>query len=161
MRIFACILSMVGWVFLGFSAKGEEALLFSPVSEAPEWRLLDSGQGKLTRREFEERLNQIFDPSGALRPYLLWDGEGVTLFRDKARTQPLYRLIFAPEGTGPDSAPPYLTLGDARRPLAGKVICLDPGHIGGDWADIEERTFRIGRDEPVVEGELNLRVTLL
>ena len=159
MRIFACILSMVGWVFLGFSAKGEEALLFSPVSEAPEWRLLDSGQGKLTRREFEERLNQIFDPSGALRPYLLWDGEGVTLFRDKARTQPLYRLIFAPEGTGPDSAPPYLTLGDARRPLAGKVICLDPGHIGGDWADIEERTFRIGRDEPVVEGELNLRVS--
>ena len=159
MRNFSRILWMVVWVSLGFSAKGDEVLLFSPVSEAPEWRLLDSGQGKLTRRAFEERLNRTFDPSGALRPYLLWDAEGVTLFRDSARTQPLYRLIFAPEGTGSDSAPPHLTLGDARRPLAGKVICLDPGHIGGDWADIEERTFRIGRDEPVVEGELNLRVS--
>jgi hypothetical protein len=39
----------------------------------------------------------------------------------------------------------------------GRVICLDPGHIGGDWADVEERTFRIGRDRPVVEGELNLK----
>jgi len=159
MQLLVPILCLVGLVSPGFSAQDEEALLFSPVSEAPEWRLLDSGQGKLTRQEFEERLNRTFDPSGALRPYLLWDKEGVTLFRDKARTQPLYRLIFAPEGAGTDaSSPPSLALGDVRRPLAGKVICLDPGHIGGDWADIEERTFRIGRDEPVVEGELNLRV---
>ena len=162
MRFFARILSIVGLVFLGFSAQGEEALLFSPVSEVPEWRLLDSGQGKLTRREFEERLNRTFDPSGALRPYLLWDGEGVTLFRDQARNQPLYRLTFA-LSTDQPSTPlfPYLAVGDASRPLNGKTICLDPGHIGGDWADIEERTFRVGKDQPVVEGELNLRVSRL
>lgn len=105
MRTFGSFLWMVGLGFLGIQARGQEALLFSPVSEAPEWRLLDSGQGRLTRLEFEKRLNGTFDPSGALRPYLLWDGEGVTLFRDKARTQPLYRLIFAPEGTGPDASP--------------------------------------------------------
>lgn len=133
-------------------------MLFSPVSEAPEWRLLDGGQGKLTREEFEERLSQTFDPSGALRPYLLWDDGGVTLFRDQARTQPLYRLTFAAKGAVPMSPAASLGTGDAARPLAGKVVCLDPGHIGGDWADIEERTFRIGRDQPVVEGELNLRV---
>ena len=133
-------------------------MLFSPVAEAPEWRLLDSGQGKLTRREFEERLSQTFDPKGALRPYLLFDAEGVTLFRDTARTQPLYRLIFAAEASMPPGVASILTRGDSNRPLAGKTVCLDPGHIGGDWADIEERTFRIGRDQPVVEGELNLRV---
>jgi len=139
-------------VFLAFQAVGEEALLFSPVSEAPEWRLLDGGQGKLTRAEFEERLSRTFDPSGALRPYLLWDDGGVTLFRDRARTQPLYRLTFAAKGA--ITMPPAASLGtgDSVRPLAGKVVCLDPGHIGGDWADIEERTFRIGRDQPVVEG---------
>ncbi|MFM8654034.1 MAG: hypothetical protein ACKODZ_04780, partial [Verrucomicrobiota bacterium] len=114
----------------------------------------------ITRREFEARLDRTFDPTGGLRRYLLWDENGVTLFRDTARTQPLYRLTFAPEGSLP-SVPGVLTAGDAERPLAGKVICLDPGHIGGEWANIEERTFRIGRDEPIVEGELNLRVSRL
>jgi N-acetylmuramoyl-L-alanine amidase len=141
----------------GGSAQPKEALLFSPVAETPEWRLLDEGQGKLTREEFAERLRKTFDPAQALPPYLLFDDGGVTLFRDVSRTQPLYRLKFAAQATPGTAA--ILTAGDPARPLAGKTICLDPGHIGGDWADIEERTFRIGRDEPVVEGELNLRVS--
>jgi N-acetylmuramoyl-L-alanine amidase len=159
-RTLAIFFATLGIFVFREQAWTKEALLFSPVSEAPEWRLLDRGQGKITRREFEARLDRTFDPSGGLRPYLLWDENGVTLFRDTARTQPLYRLTFAPEGSLP-SVPAVLTAGDAERPLAGKVICLDPGHIGGDWADIEERTFRIGRDEPIVEGELNLRVSRL
>jgi len=150
----------LGWAAGGRAAE-EKPVLFSPVSEEPEWRLLDPGQGRLTRREFENRLAKIFDPSGALRPYLLWDDGGVTLFRDEARTRPLYRLTFAPGDAAADVATPVLGGGDSARPLAGKVICLDPGHIGGDWADIEERTFRIGNDRPVVEGELNLRTSRL
>ena len=142
-------------------AAEEKPALFSPVSEEPEWRLLDSGQGSLTRQDFEERLRRTFDPDGALRPYLIWDEEGVTLFRDPARTRPLYRLALAPGKQSSEIPVSVLGGGDASRPLAGKVICLDPGHIGGDWADVEERTFRIGRDRPVVEGELNLRTCRL
>ena len=154
----ALLLPVLGAVFFlpGLRAEPEEPLLFSPVAEAPEWRLLDAGQGKLTRAEFEERLKETFDPQGALPPYLLFDDGGVTLFRDKARTRPLTRLKFAGEPAPMPAA--WLAGGDPARPLAGKTIALDPGHIGGDWADIEERTFRIGRDQPVVEGELNLRV---
>lgn len=144
-----------------FAAVGEEPVLFSPVSEAPEWRLLDPGQGQITREEFETRLRRTFDPAGAMRPYLLWDDQGVTVFRDQARTRPLYRLTLAPPGTPVEIVAPILGGGDVSRPLTGKVICLDPGHIGGDWADIEERTFRIGNDVPVVEGELNLRTCRL
>ena len=154
------VMLVVGLGVWGHAAE-EKPMLFSPVSEEPEWRLLDSGQGLLTRQEFEDRLRQTFDPTGALRPYLIWDEEGVTLFRDKARTRPLYRLAFAPEGRKADVILPVLGGGDPARPLAGKVICLDPGHIGGDWADVEERTFQIGKDRPVVEGELNLRTCRL
>ena len=154
------VMLVVGLAVWGHAAE-EKPMLFSPVSEEPEWRLLDSGQGLLTRQEFEDRLRQTFDPTGALRPYLIWDEEGVTLFRDKARTRPLYRLAFAPEGRKADVILPVLGGGDPARPLAGKVICLDPGHIGGDWADVEERTFQIGKDRPVVEGELNLRTCRL
>ena len=154
------VMLVVGLGVWGHAAE-EKPMLFSPVSEEPEWRLLDSGQGLLTRQEFEDRLRRTFDPTGALRPYLIWDEEGVTLFRDKARTRPLYRLAFAPEGRKADVILPVLGGGDPARPLAGKVICLDPGHIGGDWADVEERTFQIGKDRPVVEGELNLRTCRL
>jgi len=152
------VLTALAFAISGWAAE-EKPMLFSPVSEEPEWRLLDSGQGRFTRQEFENRLGKIFDPTGAMQPYLLFDDGGVTLFRDKARTRPLYRLTFVPEGGAGEVNPPLLGGGDPARPLAGKVICLDPGHIGGDWADIEERTFRIGNDAPVVEGELNLRTS--
>ena len=157
MRVAIFLLVVLASALRGFAAMGEEPLLFSPVSEPPEWRLLDPRQGRVTREEFENRLRRTFDPTGALRAYLLWDEQGVTVFRDQARTRPLYRLTLAAPGSPAEIAAPILGGGDASRPLAGKVICLDPGHIGGDWADIEERTFRIGNDAPVVEGELNLR----
>ncbi|WP_162028472.1 N-acetylmuramoyl-L-alanine amidase [Lentimonas sp. CC19] len=44
-------------------------------------------------------------------------------------------------------------------PLAGLHIALDPGHIGGAWADAEGRHFRITEDDFYVrEGELVLLV---
>src|SRR5204863_5300744 len=42
--------------------------------------------------------------------------------------------------------------------LSGLRIALDPGHIGGEWAKMEERWFRMGDSSPVEEGEMTLRV---
>jgi hypothetical protein len=42
--------------------------------------------------------------------------------------------------------------------LSGVKIALDPGHIGGAWAKMEERWFKSGESEPVEEGEMTLRV---
>jgi N-acetylmuramoyl-L-alanine amidase len=42
-----------------------------------------------------------------------------------------------------------------------KRIVLDPGHIGGEWARMEERFFVIGKDRPVQEAVLNLTVARL
>jgi hypothetical protein len=39
--------------------------------------------------------------------------------------------------------------------LQGLKIALDPGHIGGDWAKLEERYFKLGDDPPVEEAQLN------
>ena len=47
-------------------AEEDKPFLFSPLAEVPEWRLLDSYQGTITRQEFQERARRIFDPSGAL-----------------------------------------------------------------------------------------------
>ena len=139
----------------------EKPFLYSPVSEVPEWRLLEGYQGTLSQEEFKERLQRIFDPKGALGAYLEMNENAVVVFRDREKTQPLFRLRFAEPTSAPRAELAPFALADPTQPLLGKVICLDPGHIGGDWADIEERTFRIGRDRPVVEGELNLQTCRL
>src|SRR2546425_291980 len=48
-----------------------------------------------------------------------------------------------------------------QRPLAGLRIALDPGHLGGKWAKMEERWFKVDDSRPVQEGDLALRVARL
>jgi hypothetical protein len=43
-------------------------------------------------------------------------------------------------------------------PLAGLKIAIDPGHLGGKWAQMEERWFQVEGSMPVTEGDLTLRV---
>ncbi len=46
-----------------------------------------------------------------------------------------------------------------QRPLEGVKIAIDPGHIGGEWAKMEERWYQIdGAGTEVKEGELTLAV---
>ncbi|NBR96832.1 MAG: hypothetical protein EBT48_04410, partial [Verrucomicrobia bacterium] len=155
-------LLLMGWgvVSRGWAVE-EKAFLFSPLAEVPEWRLLDSYQGTITQEEFSKRCQRVFDPSGALVKYCTIDGEGVSVYRDVGKTELLYRLKWAGADGNRAQEEVSFCLPDPERPLQGQVICLDPGHIGGDWADVEERTFRIGRDRPVVEGELNLKTCRL
>jgi N-acetylmuramoyl-L-alanine amidase len=47
------------------------------------------------------------------------------------------------------------------KPLSGLRIALDPGHLGGKWAKMEERWFKVGDTKPVTEGDLALRVARL
>src|SRR6266480_2452525 len=44
---------------------------------------------------------------------------------------------------------------------AQEFVALDPGHLGGKWAKMEERWFQVGASEPVQEGDLVLRVARL
>ena len=45
--------------------------------------------------------------------------------------------------------------------LAGLHIALDPGHIGGSWARVEERWLSMNEGEAVMEGGLSLQVAKL
>jgi len=47
------------------------------------------------------------------------------------------------------------------KPLSGLKIALDPGHLGGEWAKMEERWFQVDDSKPVQEGDLTLRVSRL
>jgi hypothetical protein len=69
--------------------------------------------------------------------------------KDAASAKPAPRFWRTPShlGTAPEG-----------QPLAGLKIALDPGHLGGPWAQIEERFFQIGESRPVTEGDMTLRV---
>ena len=71
--IFFCGIS--GFALSGGWAEEEKAFLYSPLAEAPEWRLLDSYQGMIRREDFFARCRSVFDPSGALAKYLSVDDE--------------------------------------------------------------------------------------
>src|SRR5436305_1486394 len=47
------------------------------------------------------------------------------------------------------------------KPLSGLKIALDPGHLGGSWAKMEERWFQVGNSKPFQECDLSLRVARL
>ena len=50
---------------------------------------------------------------------------------------------------------------ERNKPLSGLRIALDPGHLGGSWAKMEERWFQVGDSKPVQEGDLTLSVARL
>jgi hypothetical protein len=132
----------------------------------PRWKVLEKYQQTITRADFAHLIQDVYCTHG------IPDGM-ITIGDDWARiltnrdAQTFFELRFAgnKESLAPiprlwrpaDELPPA----PPEKPLAGLRIALDPGHLGGRWAKMEERWFRIGNDPPVQEGDLTLRVARL
>jgi N-acetylmuramoyl-L-alanine amidase len=126
----------------------------------PDWSALDAYQRTITRAEFTRLIDQVYTPDGGFWDYARISDDNVQIFSDLAKTRLLFTLHFAPSEAA--AAPlPYLyhtqaISDDPGRPLKGLKIALDPGHIGGDWAQLEARYFKLGDDPPVEEAQLNM-----
>src|SRR6202030_3928256 len=78
--------------------------------------------------------------------------------------QSYFTLRFAVDAPTKEYVPrlwrPANSLGHATetKPLGGLRVALGPGHLGGKWAQMEERWFKIGDSHPVQEGDLTLQV---
>jgi N-acetylmuramoyl-L-alanine amidase len=132
------------------------------LGEAPDWSELEAYAGLLTREEFEAGLGTVYTINEAWRPYIEFHSNGArirTSFRDPHQSIVL-PLATSPARTNP---PRYwrpaadLPAAPPDKPLAGLKIAIDPGHIGGAFAKIEERWFQVESGTPVMEGELTLR----
>ena len=135
----------------------------SPLAPPPDWTALEVFQETITRAEFVRLLDTVYAPGDAARD-VLTVGEDAAIVRTSLHPSAEWRLHFAAEPkTPPRDWRPAATLGPApaEQPLAGVKIALDPGHLGGEWAKMEERWFQIGASQPVVEGEMTLRVAEL
>lgn len=120
----------------------------------PDWPALDRFQETITAGTFVELLGELYSPDGGMIPYLRYGHQSVAVYTSVVQTgAPLFVLRFAAsDAPGPET-----------RPLDGLHIALDPGHIGGAWARMEERFFLVDRqrDWPVQEAAMNLFVARL
>ncbi|MGA1129711.1 MAG: hypothetical protein ACO3XN_06560, partial [Chthoniobacterales bacterium] len=125
----------------------------SPLATLPDWRSLDRFQNTITKDEFTQLLTQVYAPRGAWQKYFTIADDHVEVVTEPGR--PPFRLNFAPDSASAKPVPRYW---NPTRSLRGLRIALDPGHLGGQWARMEERWFQIGNGKPVTEGDMTLHV---
>jgi hypothetical protein len=115
-----------------------------------DWSTLERYQQTISHAEFEGLLSSIYCPSGVLTNYLSYGTNSVTVFSTPEKADALFTLRFSSAATSV-----------VARAASFKRIALDPGHIGGEWARMEERFFQRGKDRPVQEAVLNLTAARL
>ncbi len=138
-----------------------------PLAPQPDWKKLDPYQESITRQEFQDLLDGLYAPGGAARGMIDVHKHQAAIRTGEGGQAGFYHLRFAADRASAKPAPRYwrpaAAIGGrtAEHPLRGMHIALDPGHIGGTYARMEERWFQWGAAEPVMEGDMTLIVAQL
>ncbi len=132
----------------------------------PRWTVLEHYQETITHDEFAHLLHDVYCTHGFADDLFRIDNDSVRILKNR-EAQTFFTLRFAKDDASREPIPrlwhPAKSLPPAsdEKPLTGLRIALDPGHLGGKWAKMEERWFQVGDSKPVTEGDLTLRVAKL
>ncbi len=135
----------------------------SPLGKSPDWQSLEKFQETITRDDFTRLLQNVYCTHGVPDNLIKVDATSASILIDK-HEQKFFTLRFAEDlltaKTPPRNWRPAAILRPAPpdRALEGIKIAIDPGHIGGSWARMEERWFQVGDSKPVQEGDMTLLV---
>ena len=151
---------------LPFSATAQRLSALSALGERPDWTRLEAFQETITREDFARLLETVYAPGGVAGG-MVDVGEDAAVIKTTLTPPAEFRLRFAKDAAAAKAVPrawkpaAELPAAPVDKPLAGLRIALDPGHLGGAWAKMEERFLQVGESRPVVEGEMTLRVAKL
>jgi len=132
----------------------------------PKWDVLENYQRTITHDEFAHLINDLYCTHGFAPDLIKIDNAAAQILTNR-ESHHVFTLHFAPDANSKTHIPrlwrPARSLPPARasKPLAGLRVALDPGHLGGKWAKMEERWFQVGDAKPVTEGDMTLRVSRL
>ena len=135
-------------LLLAAAAPGQK---HSPLAPKPQWSSLEKFQRTITEEDFRYLLTEIYAPRGASEKYFKLEENYVLV--ETAPGRPAFRLDFAEDRADAEPIPRYWSKKDS---LKGLKLAIDPGHLGGEWAKMEERWFQIGKNKPVAEGDMTL-----
>jgi N-acetylmuramoyl-L-alanine amidase len=136
----------------------------SVLGEKPDWSKLEDFQNTITRVDFERLLTSVFTTGEMWKCFIEIDDVRA---RIHTGVEPaFFDLSFATPGNSMPvprlwSTTAELPPAPAEKPLDGLHIAIDPGHIGGDWAKLEERWLLVGEGPPIREGDMTLQVAKL
>jgi N-acetylmuramoyl-L-alanine amidase len=156
--LLACILSLL-------PAVAGAADNLGVLGAHPRWEVLEKYQDTITHDEFAHLIRDAYCTQGFADDLIKIDNDSARILKNRS-AQSLFTLRFAKDEASrrpvprlwrpAKSLPP---LNNREKPLAGLRIALDPGHLGGKWAKMEERWLQVGDRPPVTEGDLTLRVS--
>jgi hypothetical protein len=138
----------------------------SPLGNPPDWPQLEQFQETITRDAFVRQLENVYVPHG-VNPELFRVEESAVQIRTVRDRDEWFTLRFAKEEKSKKPlkrswrSAAELPPAKKGRELAGLRIAIDPGHLGGEWARMEERWFQVGDSTPVTEGDMTLLVAQL
>lgn len=133
----------------------------SPLADPPNWQKLQEFKGMLTLKEFETAVRDVYADGTAFPPP--WQvGPDSVAVNTGDPNGPTVRIDFLPADGKPAEKPRFWRTASELPPLAGRPllsdvhIAIDPGHIGGTYAKIEERFLSFQPGESIQEGDLAL-----
>jgi N-acetylmuramoyl-L-alanine amidase len=132
----------------------------------PKWAVLEKYQETITHDEFTRLIQGVYCTHGFAQD-LIEINENTARILMNRKAQKFLTLRFAENDASCNPVPrlwrPAKSLPPAKpeKPLSGLRLALDPGHLGGKWAKMEERWFQVDSSQPVQEGDLVLKVARL
>lgn len=151
------------WVLLWVWVHPAAAQRLSALAPMPDWSQLERFQETITSAEFTRLLNEVYAPNDAAAG-LIEIHPGRAIIRKNLEPGDVWELRFAAQPNEPKPVQRFwrraseLPSAPKAKPLLGLKIAIDPGHLGGSWAHMEERWFQIGDSAPVAEGDMTLLV---
>ncbi len=145
-HFFCCLLALLPLVC--FSQR------LTPLGHLPDWDQLNRFQDTITHDEFVDLLDSVYAPNGAGSQWIKLEATRA-LIQENASDRFILRFASSAQASRP--VPRYWTSAESlspnkELPLGGVKIAIDPGHLGGTWAKMEERWFQIGNSIPVTKG---------
>jgi hypothetical protein len=160
LRIPAAFLAL-GLCAARVTCQGEDNL--SPLGKAPDWSTLDKFQETITHDDFARLIENVYCTHGIAADLIVIDQDSARILQNRD-ADAYFTLRFAKsEAERKPIARTWVTAKSLPpqkpdKPLSDLRISLDPGHLGGQWAKMEERWFQVDDKLPVQEGDMTLRV---
>lgn len=131
----------------------------------PDWSQLEKYQKTITEFRFKQLLDEVYAPNNAYIDTIFFNKNHVIINTRNGDPNSIFLLRFADNEASKNVRPinywrrrSSIPKGTDEKPLENLRIVLDPGHIGGEFAIMENRFFKIGKNKPIREGDLTLIV---
>ena len=137
----------------------------SPLTAEPDWKRLEAYGNILSKEEFEAAITSIYSSRGAFKAP--WQVEADALVVETTAGQTM-RIPFRSPSVVETKLPRFWRRPSELPPLkagepvlTGLHVALDPGHIGGGYAVMEERWLSMLPGTSIQEGTLSLQIAMV